>query len=182
VEVRARLILGMLLLAPVLATGAGGGLWLDVPFIHQEKEGCGSATLAMVLQYWSGKGATFPPERMDAEKIQSQLYSKESRGIRAAAMEQFFRDTGFSPFIFRGEWADIANHIEKGRPLIASIQPKEKASLHYVVVVGIDREREAVLLNDPERGKLFRVERSEFEREWHLTDNWTLLAVPKHAE
>jgi hypothetical protein len=50
-----------------------------------------------------------------------------------------------------------------------------------VVVVGIEREHEAVLLNDPERGKLFRVERSEFEKEWVRTDNWTLLAVPKPA-
>jgi len=48
-----------------------------------------------------------------------------------------------------------------------------------VVVVGIEREHEAVLLNDPERGKLFRVERAEFEKEWQRTNDWTLLAVPK---
>jgi len=50
------------------------------------------------------------------------------------------------------------------------------------VVVGIDRQQEAVLLNDPARGKLFRVERAEFEKEWLKTNNWTLLAVPKHTE
>jgi ABC-type bacteriocin/lantibiotic exporter with double-glycine peptidase domain len=180
--VRIRLILGMLLLAPVLAMGASGGLWLDVPFVAQEKEGCGSAALAMVLQYWNGKGTTIPPERMDPGKIQGELYSKDAHGIRASRMEQFLRDSGFSPFVFRGEWGDLANHLEKGRPLIASVEPREKAPLHYVVVVGMDREREAVLLNDPERGKLFRVERSEFEKEWRRTDNWTLLAVPKRAE
>ncbi|MBS1839671.1 MAG: C39 family peptidase [Acidobacteria bacterium] len=180
---RARLILGMLLTVPVLAAGAAGsGLWLDVPFIHQEKEGCGSAALAMVLQYWSGKGVAVAAERMDAEKIQQQLHSKEARGIQASEMERYLRDAGFSVFVIAGEWKDLAAHIEKGRPLIAAIQPKDKASLHYVVVVGVDGEREAVLLNDPERGKLFRVERSEFETEWHRTDNWTLLAVPKQAK
>jgi ABC-type bacteriocin/lantibiotic exporter with double-glycine peptidase domain len=176
-----RLILGMLLV-PVLATGAGGGLWLDVPFVHQEKEGCGSAALAMVLQYWNGKGAMVAMDRMDAEKIQRRLYSKEAHGIRASAIEQYLRDTGFAPYVFAGEWKDLVAHIEKGRPLIATIQPKDKASLHYVVVVGVDREQEAVLLNDPERGKLFRVERSEFEKEWHPTGNWTLLALPKEAK
>jgi len=176
-----RLIL-CLLLAPVLAAGAGSGLWLDVPFIHQEKEGCGSAALAMVLQYWSGKGVPVAEERLDAERIQLKLHSKAARGIRASEMEQYLRDAGFSSFAFAGEWEDLAAHIEKGRPLIATIQPKDKASLHYVVVVGVDREREAVLLNDPERGKLFRVERLEFETEWHRTDNWTLLAVPKQAK
>jgi len=176
-----RLILG-LLLVPVIAAGAGGSLWLDVPFVHQEKEGCGSAVLAMVLRYWNGKGTAVDMERMDAEKIRRQLYSKEAHGIRASAIEDYLRETGFAPYVFVGEWKDLVAHIEKGRPLIATIQPKEKASLHYVVVVGIDRVREAVLLNDPERGKLFRVERSEFEKEWHRTDNWTLLAIPKQAK
>jgi len=142
----------------------------------------GAAALSMVLRYWSQKGTALPAERLDAEKIQRELHSKEAHGIRASAMEQFLRDAGFSPFIFRGQWRDLASHIEKGRPLIASIQPSGKASLHYVVVVGIDSQQEAVLLNDPERGKLFRVERAEFEKEWLRTNNWTLLAVPKPAE
>jgi len=128
------------------------------------------------------KGTKLPPERLDAEKIQRELYSKEAHGIRASAMEQFLREAGFSPYVFRGEWSDLASHVEQGRPLIASIQPGAKASLHYVVVVGIDRQQEAVLLNDPARGKLFRVERAEFEKEWLKTNNWTLLAVPKHTE
>ena len=178
---RTRLILGMLL-APAIVAGASGGVWLGVPFIHQEKEGCGSAALAMVLQYWSQKGTALPAERTDAEKINKELYSKEAHGIRASSMEQFLRESGFSSYVFRGEWADLGTHIEKGRPLIATIQPGAKSSLHYVVVVGIDREREAVLLNDPERGKLFRVERPEFEKQWQRTNNWTLLAVPKPAE
>ena|SRR5215831_18941445 len=171
-----------MLLVPVLAAGASRGVWLDVPFLGQEKEGCGSAALAMVLRYWSQKGTVISVERMDPEKIQRELYSKEAHGIRASSMEKFLRESGFSSFIFRGEWNDLAAHIEKGRPLIASIEPRGKSSLHFVVVVGIDSEREAVLLNDPERGKLFRVERSEFEKEWLPTDNWTLLAVPKPAE
>ncbi len=82
-DVHTRLILGMLLLVPVLATGAGSSVWLDVPYVHQEKEGCGSAALAMVLQYWSQKGAALSAERIDAEKIQRELYSKEAHGIRA---------------------------------------------------------------------------------------------------
>ena len=181
-NVHTRLILGMLLLVPVLATGAGTSVWLDVPYVHQEKEGCGSAALAMILQYWSQKGAALSAERIDAEKIQRELYSKEAHGIRASAMEEYLRESGFSPFVFRGEWNDLRTHIEKGRPLIASIQRGGKSSLHYVVVVGIEREHEAVLLNDPERGKLFRVERAEFEKEWQRTNNWTLLAVPKSVE
>ena len=136
----------------------------------------------MVLQYWARQGTAVEPERADAEKIQEELYSREERGIRGSAMEAYLRESGFSPYVFRGEWNDLGNHLEKGRPLIAIIQPGGKSSLHFVVVAGIDRQQEAVLLNDPERGKLFRVERAEFEKEWQRTGYWTLLAVPKTKE
>lgn len=170
-----------MLLAPAVVAGASN-VWLDVPYIHQEKNGCGSAALAMVLRYWAQQGTSVSAERLDAEKIQRELYTQDQRGIRASAMEQYLRASGFLPYVFRGEWNDLGRHLEKGRPLIASIRPGGKSSLHYVVVVGIDREREGVLLNDPERGKLFRVERVEFEKEWQRTDYWTLLAIPKPKE
>jgi predicted double-glycine peptidase len=177
----ARLIL-TLLLVPTIAMGTSGGVWLDVPYVHQEKEGCGSAAIAMVLQYWSQKGANVPAVRIDAVRIQQELYSKASHGIHASDMIRYLSESGFSPFAFHGEWSDLKSHIEKGRPLIAAIQPAERAALHYVVIVGLDSVDEAVLLNDPERGKLIRVERQEFEKEWKRTENWTLLAVPKTSE
>lgn len=178
----ARLILA-LLLVPAVAAGTGSGVWLDVPFVHQEKDGCGSAVLAMVLQYWSEKGARISSDRSDPQRIQRELYSKQAHGIRASAMDRYFREAGFSPIEFRGEWSDISRHLEKGRPLIAAIQPGTHSPLHYVVIVGVDRsDKEVVLLNDSERGKLIRVERPEFEEQWKHTDNWTLLAVPKPTE
>jgi len=84
-------------------------------------------------------------------------------------------------FSFRGEWRDLRSHIAKGRPLIAGLKPKH-APGHYVVIVGVDPQDAAVLVNDPERGKLLRMDRSEFEKVWQGTDNWTLLAVPNHHE
>jgi len=91
------------------------------------------------------------------------------------------RESGFDAYAFRGDWSDMRSHLEKGRPLIAGLKPKG-APAHYVVVVGVDPEDVAVLVNDPERGKLLRIERAEFEKAWQGTRNWTLLAVPHHPE
>jgi phage anti-repressor protein len=66
--------------------------------------------------------------------------------------------------------------------LIVCLQPGGKAPLHYVVVVGLDSQREAVLMNDSQRGKLLRMERAEFEKEWRRTNDWTLLAIPQSVE
>jgi len=66
--------------------------------------------------------------------------------------------------------------------LIVSLQPgSARAPLHYVVVTGMDWQKDAVFIHDPARGKLLRVERQEFEKQWRPNRNWMLLAVPEKA-
>jgi predicted double-glycine peptidase len=161
------------------APAKSSGVWLEVPYVKQSEDGCGSAAIAMLLQYWSAHGSPVAPDRSDATAIQKQLYSRKARGIFASDMERYLRDSGFREFAVRGEWSDLRQHLEQGRPLIISIQPgRAKAPLHYVVVIGMDWQREAVFLNDPARGQLLRIERPQFEKEWEATRNWMLLAVP----
>jgi predicted double-glycine peptidase len=153
----------------MLLSAATGGIWLDVPYVRQEKNGCGAASIAMVMQYWIGKDAP------DPHTIRKLLYSPRAEGIFASDMERYFREKGFQVFAFRGEWADLEQHIGKGRPLIVCL--KQGAPLHYVVVAGVDGS--FVLLNDPARRKLLKLDRAGFERDWK--DRWTLLAVPRQA-
>jgi uncharacterized protein YvpB len=158
------------------------GIWLDVPFIKQTFEGCGSASIAMLMQYWSVHGTQIAPERADADAIQRQLYSRKGHGIYASDLEKYLRESGFRVFALRGEWSDLRDHLSKGRPLILSIEPRSsRAPLHYVVATGMDWQRDAVFVNDPARGKLLRIERAEFEKEWLATKNYLLLAVPASA-
>jgi predicted double-glycine peptidase len=158
------------------------GLWLEVPYIKQTEEGCGSASLAMVLQYWKAHGTAIATGRDDVEAIQKQLYTRKAHGIFASDMERYFKESGFRAFAFQGEWADLREHLAQGRPLIVGLQiGNKKGPLHYVVVTGMDWQRAAVFVNDPARGKLFRIEREEFEKQWAGVKNWTLLGVPAAA-
>lgn len=147
-----------------LLAAAPSAPWLDVPFVRQHREGCGAASMAMVLRYW-GRPA-------DAGAIFRELYSPEERGIRASDMQPYLERQGFRAFTFKGEWDGLAAHIAKGRPLIVAL--REGRALHYVVVAGIADEY--ALVNDPARRKLLRISRRDFEKRWH--DGWTLLAVP----
>jgi predicted double-glycine peptidase len=155
------------------------GIWLDVPFVKQSENGCGSAVIAMLLEYWEAHGATVAPGRADAGAIQKALYSRKANGIFASDMERYLKDSGFRTFALRGKWSDLQQHLIQGRPLILSLRPgDERVPLHYVVATGVDWQREAVFLNDPARGKLVRMERAQFEKEWLAARNWMLLAVP----
>lgn len=167
-----------------MATANGpSGVWLEVPFLPQEENGCGAAALGMVIEYWD-RQSTAPTDRgrADPHAIHKALYSPPEGGIPAAAMERYLRETGFRAFSFAGEWRDLEQHLARGRPVIVALRPGRRAQAHYVVVAGLDRGRGFVFLNDPARGKLLRVARAQFEREWNAADNWALLALPPPIE
>jgi ABC-type bacteriocin/lantibiotic exporter with double-glycine peptidase domain len=157
--------------------GNQSGVWLDVPFVSQEKEGCGAAAIAMVMQYWRQKGQAV--SEADPAKIQQALYSKEAHGIYASQMEHYLDTRGFRTFAFAGAWDDLNHHLAKGRPLIVALRPAGSSPLHYVVVAGLDWERGLVLVNDSAQKKLLKLDRASFEREWNAAGKWTLLAVPQ---
>ena len=153
--------------------------WIDVPYVPQTKEGCGSAAIAMVMQYWAKQRGQAALPQMDAAKIQELLYSPQQKGIPGSTMETYFRQEGYRTFTFRGDWSDLQNHLEKGRPVIVSLKASgARGPLHYAVVVGMDAARGYVFLNDPAKGKMLRMSREGFQSEWDAAKNWTLLAVP----
>jgi len=164
-----------LLLAVMLS--ATDAVWLDVPFIKQDVNGCGAASIAMLMQYWARQSGRSPDA--DAAAIQRALYSRAAHGIYASVMEKYLQQNGFQTFVIRGAWSDLRHHLEKGRPLIVAIKPAGETVLHYAVVAGLDND--ILLLNDPARRKLLKYARSDFEREWKATSNWTLLALPPSA-
>jgi ABC-type bacteriocin/lantibiotic exporter with double-glycine peptidase domain len=167
-------------LCEVMLAAEDSGVWLDVPFVKQEKDGCGAASVAMVMQYWFKRQDRADVETVDAAEIHRALYAPDARGVYASAMERYFKQRGFNTFAFRGRWDDLLNHLRKGRPLIVALKPSEAgAPLHYVVVAGLDQQAGLVLLNDPARRKLLKQDRADFEKQWSGVNKWTLLALPQ---
>ena len=139
-------------------------LWIDVPFVKQAKNGCGAASVAMVLKYW----------RPDPVEPLLVFPDAEQKGIYASTITRFFERHNFFSFAFPGIFFDLQEHLSKGRPLIVALQHDR---LHYVVAVGLDES--FVLLNDPADRKLRKMERALFASRWKAAGNWTLLAVPR---
>src|SRR5262249_48016040 len=146
------------------------GVFLDVPFISQPKDGCGAASVAMVMQYWQRQQGR--SETADVLDIQRALYSPKAGGAYASDLERYLRQHGFRTFGLEGEWGDLKGHLEKGRPLIVALKVG-RADLHYVVVTGLDSKQDIVLTHDPARRKLFQQRRSDFEKEWNAAGAWT---------
>jgi ABC-type bacteriocin/lantibiotic exporter with double-glycine peptidase domain len=174
---------GVLIGAGALAIGqTPAALWLDVPFVHQPREGCGAASIAMVMQYWAVQQKAQVAEDSDVGVIQRALYSRKEHGITASAMQQYLAAHSFRVFAINGDWSDLERQLSMGRPLIAAIRPADQRQLHYVVIDGIDSARALVMMNDPGERKLLTEERRRFEKDWSATHNWLLLAVPASAQ
>ena len=172
-----RIIVLVLWVGGMLFAAGPSGIWLDVPFVKQGKDGCGAASIAMVMQYWQLKQSR--SSNHTVEQIQRALHSDAAHGIYASDMVRYFQQNGYGTFTFAGDWLDLKQHLEKGRPLIAALKPGSMGQLHYVVVAGLDQERKLVLLNDPAQRKLLKEDRSRFEQQWKSAGRWTLLALPE---
>jgi ABC-type bacteriocin/lantibiotic exporter with double-glycine peptidase domain len=162
------------MIAPLLLVTflAASNVWLDVPFVHQTENGCGSAVAWMVLQYWSAG--------QSLDEIHRVLYSRNKNGVSTTDLERFFRERNFNTWSFRGDWTDLRHHLLRGRPIIVCLKPaKQSAVLHFVTVSGFDENDGTVLVNDPAGRKLQKMARSDFEQQWASAEHWTLLVVPK---
>ncbi len=177
----ARIFLLMAMLCGIARAADTSALWIDVPFVAQTGEGCGAASIAMIMQYWQQHLDKPATDAAQYAHIERALYTPQAHGIYASAMQRYFAQNGYRAFAFTGDAATLQDHLAKGRPLIAALKPGAGSTLHYVVVVGIDPARQTVLVNDPAQRKLLTEDTARFEHEWAATGHWTLLAVPPIA-
>lgn len=175
------MVIAVLLCVSVVAEEAPA-IWLDVPYVKQHPEGCGAASIAMVMQYWFAQDGRPPDDRADSAYILRSLHSRVSHGIYASAMSQYLQGQGFRTFSFAGDWNMLQHHLLEGRPLIVALKPSAMdRTLHYVVVAGMDSQREFLLMNDPADRKLRKLDRATFEKQWGGARHWTLLALPQQS-
>lgn len=173
--VGAACLLAFLAAAPSIADSASATPVLDVPLVRQRKDGCGAASLVMVLQYWRAARPDLALPAPDADQLYRTLYSASDKGIPATSLIRHLEHNGFHALAVNATRDDIQAHLAKGRPLIATL--KDGSRLHYVVVRGL--EPGSVWINDPWDGKPHRLAWQDFDKRWKGADRWLLLAVPR---
>lgn len=151
---------------------------IDVPFHHQEKNGCGPASLKMLQGYWSAQQpGLVPPLAANADAA---LAVSSEQGALLSDMRQYLNSNGFHAFTIQASPTDLAEQLSKGRVPIVVLRNNPNADLHYVVVTGLDERR--VWLNDPAKSKPGNADRRKFEESWNRAGAWMLLAVPRRAK
>lgn len=165
-----------LALAGAVSTPAGSvreTVRLNPPLIRQVNEGCGAASLAMLLSYWAPKG----PKPPSGARLYAELTEAGVDGIRLARMKEYLADQGFHAFTLRASAEQVEEQLRKRRPVIVGFGHGSASDLHFVVVSGFDRK--GFWLHDPARSEPKRLKRKKFLKLWEGGDGWTLIAVPQ---
>lgn len=154
-------------MSPLVATALS--LSLAVPFVGQEQNTCGAASLAMVLRYW-GAGTSH-------DEIAREVVRPELKGALGSRLVTFARSRGFFAIAYEGDLQQLRDSLAKGRPVVVAWNLGQ-GLLHNVVVLGMETAGRRLLVNDPELGPRRWVDEEVFESRWGGADHWTLLVLP----
>jgi len=159
-----------------LLAGRSPGRYINgVPFIPQEDNYCGPASLAMVLRHWG--------EPVDQDEIGRELYIKSVQGTLNFDLQFYARRRGYRAESFEGTLERVKTEIDRGRPLIV-FQDQGVGPLafpHFFVVIGYDDARELIVAHSGVTENRL-IPYREFLWTWGKKGNWTLRILPKSQQ
>jgi ABC-type bacteriocin/lantibiotic exporter with double-glycine peptidase domain len=137
-----------------------------VPFVKQEREKCGPASLASVLAYY---GVPIQPD-----VISESTYNRKLKGSLITDLENYARRTGFITESGRGDMETLKKFIDNKKPVITLVDLGlwVLARPHYLVLFGYNEE--GFIVHDGENpSQIWSY--PEFQRIWEKAGHTYLL-------
>lgn len=151
----------------MLALGAGASHIISgVPFVMQDSEYCGPASLSSVLSYYG--------DTVDQKTIGKAVYSPKLQGALITDLENYGGARGFQTKIGRGRTKEIKEFLSENKPVIVLVDLGfwVISKQHYLVVYGYN-EQGFLAHNGFEAAHLYPYE--EFEKIWEKAGSSFLL-------
>jgi hypothetical protein len=142
----------------------------DVPFHRQQEHHCGPASLLTVLEASGVK--------VDYDAIVERVYVPGLEGSLQAEMTAAARGFGRIAYVLPPDPAALVAELGAGRPVLVllNLGLPRKPVWHYSVVVGIDPERNRLLLRSG-GGELSRQRASSWLRRWNWAGRWAVVLL-----
>ena len=146
----------------------GSSVHLVVPFVPDDTDQCGPATLASVLMYWDVP--------IDLQILKDETYRPQLKGTLPIDLVVAAQARGLRVEGGRGTLEILRTELDAGHPLVAFLNLGWKVfpQGHYVVITGYDEVRQAVYMHSGLRRDVL-VSYSQFLADWAKTGRWMLL-------
>jgi tetratricopeptide (TPR) repeat protein len=159
-----------------------GYLIQKVPFEKWlERNYCGPACLAMVLNYWDESRS------FSQRAITDEIYDSESQATYNSELVLYPRTNGFESYSFQGNLRILKEVVKKDIPVIVLTKTiKQIAKGHYRVVIGFDEDNDQIIFHDPYFGDRFAMTSGDFMKVWELgkgrnQSRWMMAVVPDQS-
>jgi tetratricopeptide (TPR) repeat protein len=128
-----------------------------------ERNYCGPACLAMVLNYWD------ETRSFSQRKITDEIYDSESQATYNSELVLYPRTKGYESYSFQGNLEILKDVVGKGIPVIVLTKTiKQLAKGHYRVVIGFDNDTDQIIFHDPFFGDRHAMTSGDFMKVWEL--------------
>lgn len=154
----------------LLVVGAGSTHIIhNVPFVMQESQYCGPASLSSILSYYG--------DPVDQKTIAQSVFSPTLRGALITDLDKFCKERGYHTKIGQGTVDDIKTFVAENRPVVVLVDLGFWiiSKQHYLVVYGFN-ERGFFVHDGFEASRLYPYE--TFEKIWKKAGNSYLLVYP----
>ncbi len=146
---------------------------------QQDRNYCGPATLAMLMNYWSKE------KKYDQHEVAEAIYDEKTKIAYNSDMVFFPSQEGLTAYSFNSTMEELKKLIDSGIPIIVFQKPVKRVKKgHYRIVFGYDEEKKAFVLHDPMLGPNKGIRYKDFQELWNFGDNanmqnWTLAIFPE---
>jgi tetratricopeptide (TPR) repeat protein len=143
-----------------------------------ERDYCGPACLAMVLNYWD------ETRSFSQRKIADEIYDSQSQATYNSELVFYPRIHGFESRSFQGSLQTLKDVVGKDIPVIVLTKAiKQIAKGHYRVVIGFDEAEDQIIFDDPYFGDRMAMTSQNFLKVWELGKGrnqlrWMMAVLP----
>jgi len=159
-------------ITPGRGTGyESSNVFIDVPFVKQEKNYCGPAALSSVFAFWGVSRSQ--------EEIAGHVFEPDLSGSLNISLEQYAKENGFWAKGYRADLAILAERLRAGIPLIVMerLHPFILRRNHFSVVAGFDEKNKLIIEHTGAKAGVRRSVRG-FLRNWQAAGMWMLEIMP----
>jgi ABC-type bacteriocin/lantibiotic exporter with double-glycine peptidase domain len=137
----------------------------DVPYIRQEREHCGPASLAMVLGHYN--------VILSQEELAEEFYRKEISGSLNLDLLISARRHGFDAEVPEGSRSLLKKYVSRNTPIIVMVR-SAPGKYHFMVIFGYDDTEELFRVHSGKK-RNGTIDYQELDRIWAPTGKWMLV-------
>ena len=161
----------------IIAENPEAGKLIEVPFIAQERDQCGPASLAMILGHHGIEA--------DPNEIYKKFETKAVAGVFTLDLLIAATEAGVKARWVEGEIEDLNKEIDQARPVIVflNLLPNPLPARHFAVALGYihHRGRDHIVIHSGPDPYLM-VPEKKFKRQWKRTGNLMMTIKPEPAD